>query len=379
MRQGLEETRHDALLEVLWPAATRTERSPQPLLGDYTGFPDADAPQFLLPRDRRAADGVLTHFRSDGRVGRRALVALMRTTGGWPFGRRVRVGGPDADATIEAHLRDVLGVDVFLGIQLGPQRANRKPILQVLGADRLPLAFGKLGVDPLTRGLVHSEADALRRLAGHDLPGIRLPALLHADRWGEHELLLTTPLPMGEAERPVPGARRVEAMVTVTRALGTRQLAPAASGWLTRHRVQATALPAGPLRERLLGAVEVLAAVPDAWEVGCWHGDWVDSNTAVHGGDVLLWDWERFDPAVPVGWDALHHALGEGPRRASVLLDDAPGLLAPFDVPSDRARSVAVGYLVELALRHAGDDQRGAAGSAARVEDWLLPVLPGSP
>ena len=56
--------------------------------------------------------------------------------------------GPGTPDTIETHLREILGREISLGIQLGPPRANRKPILQVLDSDGQPLAFGKLGINP---------------------------------------------------------------------------------------------------------------------------------------------------------------------------------------------------------------------------------------
>ena len=59
----------------------------------------------------------------------------------------------------------MLGRPALLSIHIGPARANRKPVLQLLGAGGEALGYAKLGVDPLTRALVDAEAAALVRLS----------------------------------------------------------------------------------------------------------------------------------------------------------------------------------------------------------------------
>ncbi len=147
-------------------------------------------------------------------------------------------------------------------------------------------------------------------------------------------------------------------------------------------RERAAALTHESIRTQLLAALEHLALSAEDWEFGCWHGDWMVWNMAGLDGDVLLWDWERFAGPVPLGWDALHFTLRQTfltsdptPHVARDLLERAPGLLAPFDVPQELAVSVAQAYLVELAVRYTADGQREAGGRTARVEEWLLPLL----
>ena len=212
-------------------------------------MPNADDPRFLLPRDRRAAVGVLRHFRSGGTRAARyriaALRATIRVTGGWPLSRnRVAVftPGPGTPDTIEAHLREILGREISLGIQLGPPRANRKPILQVLDSDGRPLAFGKLGINDLTRRLVRTEAAALRQIAELDLPGIRVPRLVHEGEYHGSALLITTPLPLRAADEEVDADVRTAAMLTLSRAAGTTRSRPGDSPWLADLRERAAAL-----------------------------------------------------------------------------------------------------------------------------------------
>ncbi len=61
---------------------------------------------------------------------------------------------------------------------------------------------------------------------------------------------------------------------------------------------------------------------------------------------LLVWDWERFAPGVPLGFDALHYALQKGittaaartstydaaTRSVADMVDRAAELLLPFGV-----------------------------------------------
>ncbi len=381
--------RHASIVGSLWPPPAEVGVPGSGAFADYLAVPNAEDPRFLLPRDRRAAVGVLRHFRSGGTSAARyrsaALQATIRVTGGWPLARdRVAVfaPGPGTPDTIETHLREILGREISLGIQLGPPRANRKPILQVLGSDGEPLAFGKLGINPLTRRLVRTEAAALRGLPELDLPGIRVPRLVHEGEWHGSALLITTPLPLRVADSEVDVGVRDAAMVTLARAAGTTRSRPGGSPWLAELRERAAALTHESIRADLLAVLKRLALRAEVWEFGCWHGDWMLWNMAGLEGEVLLWDWERFAGPVPLGWDALHFALRQTfmtseptPHVARDLLERAPGLLAPFGVSGELAHDVAQAYLVELAVRYTADGQREAGGRTARVEEWLLPVM----
>ena len=388
-------TRLGPVVELLWPAPAVVESEPARsasdalVVGRYLAVPDAADPRFLLPRNRRAAAGVLRHFRSDGTpVARRRIAvlrAMLRLTAGWPLVRdQITVSTPSAgDETIESHLRDVLGEGLVLGIHLGPPRANRKPILQVLDGEGQPRAFGKLGVNDLTRRLVDAEVVALEALGRWDLPGIRLPELLHAGPWRGGTLLVTTPLPLAEVEPGLDPGLLSRAMRTVARAGGVSQASPLEADWLRTRREQVRTVPEPKVREALHREIERLATDERDWAIGCWHGDWTVWNCAQHGTELMLWDFERFETGVPLGWDALHlelqTQLERRPPRPAVardLLARAPELLAPFEVAPETATDVAVAYLVELGLRYSADGQRRAGSASARVEEWLLPVLP---
>jgi hypothetical protein len=116
---------------------------------------------------------------------------------------------------------------------------------------------------------------------------------------------------------------------------------------------------------------------------GSWHGDWTPWNMTFSRGRALVWDWERFESGVPVGYDAVHYQLqaavtGDAAAdraAAEAAVTGAPAALAPFGVEPGAAGFVAALYLLEIAARYLHD---GAAEAGARLGDvgsWLLPVL----
>ena len=121
--------------------------------------------------------------------------------------------------------------------------------------------------------------------------------------------------------------------------------------------------------------------VQEALPVGCWHGDWTPWNSASLDGSVLLWDWERFDTGVPIGFDLLHHDLQSAlatdcsPARPTALLNTVSSRLAPLGLTSGQATLTGVAYLVELASRYLVEDQAAAGAAVGDVGRWLLPVL----
>jgi hypothetical protein len=288
-------------------------------------------------------------------------------------------------ATIERELARVFGQDVALGIQLGPPRANRKPVLQILDERGRPLGVGKLAVSPLTRRLLTAERTALEVLSTMNLHGIVVPEVVHFGAWNETLLLVMSALPLAGASADVPEPLREAAMVILARAAGTSRQHLESSDYVRRLRVLADRVPDYEVRSRAHEVLGLVSARSGPWQFGSWHGDWTSWNTAYLGGQVLLWDWERFETGVPLGWDALHYALRRDldtqPASAEValrLLARAPQLLAAFGVHPGDATDVAHCYLVALALRYAGDRQALAGEPTARVTDWLLPVLPRS-
>ena len=98
---------------------------------------------------------------------------------------------------------------------------------------------------------------------------------------------------------------------------------------------------------------------------------------------LLVWDWERFTPGVPIGLDALHHDLqrrlmAQPDARAAVeqTLDAAARLLLPFGVVDPAATTgTALLYLVDLAARYLADRQAEAGARLGVLGRWLLPAI----
>ncbi|HYN97179.1 MAG TPA: hypothetical protein VES42_25350, partial [Pilimelia sp.] len=317
------------------------------------------------------------------RLQRRVVAAAFRAgVGPVLFRDRLIVrGGP-----LEGHLARVLGEPALLSVHLGPARANRKPVLQLLGPRGEALGYAKLGINALTRELVDAEAAALAQLATLPLGPVSVPQVLHHGRWQGHALLVQSPLPvrLPRAAPPAAAAAEQVAMLAVARYLGIRRQRYAGSGYAARLRAAVAGLGDRPEAPRLRAALDAVAAADPALAFGCWHGDWNGGNSAALGdGRVLVWDWERFDADVPAGYDALHLRLqtavagpGTDPADAArVLLTGAAATLAPFDQPAPAADLAAVLYLIELGARYLRDRQAEAGARLGNVAAWLLPAV----
>ena len=186
---------------VLWPGSTTVVRAARPGApsGQFLLLPHARTPRLLAPPGRRAVAAAIRGYGEQAgrreRVRRRLLSAALRTGAAQLLIRdRVDVtGGTDG---LPEYLAGLLGTEVLVSLHLGPPRANRKPVLQLLGRDGRLLGFAKVGLDELTRRLVRTEAAALRRLAYADLPEILVPRAVHSGLWNHLEVLVQSPLPV---------------------------------------------------------------------------------------------------------------------------------------------------------------------------------------
>ncbi len=359
----------------------------QPHITEYLVIPDARRPKLLVPTgSRRVAIAAVRRFTEPqsrlARLKRDAVVLALRS-GTWPalLRDRVRLSGEES---IDRYLQKELNQDLALSVHIGPARANRKPVLQLLSPDGETLGFAKLGTGPLTRRLVRSETAALTALSHVRLDRVRVPAVVHSGQWRGHQVLVQSALPIWLPREPLAPARLLEAMCEVAGACGTTQ------GWL------ATSPYWADLRNRLVQTtdqtegVELAAAARRLVEAcsdlglryGAWHGDWAPWNMANTTDGLLVWDWERFTPGVPLGFDALHHDLqrrlqdGVDPRNAvEQTVRNAGGLLNHFNVVPDSAEITALLYLVDLAARYLADRQAEAGARLGVLGTWLLPVL----
>lgn len=361
---------------------------------EFLLLPSRRRPRLLVPHTRRAAAAALRGYGvGRGRSARVLAAGLAAALAGGiaplVLRDRVRIVGASGRgggvSSIESHLSAVLDTEVVVSMYLGAPRANRKPVLQLLTPYGRTLAYAKVGVDPLTCRLVRDEARALQTLGRARLALSTVPAVLHSGEWNGLELLVQSPLPVGESRsRPTP--EQVSAAQREVAEVGRVDGGPlAGSPWWADLSSRIAALPdsdaARALADLAGRAEKVFGEVP--LSLGAWHGDWTPWNTSSAGGRLLVWDWERFAPAVPVGFDALHWSLqtdlvthladpGESARRSLVT---AGPVLEPFGLSNDQVRATAVGYLTELAARYLADRQVEAGARLGDVGSWLLPAV----
>ena len=387
---------------LLWPPPLEMTLG-RPARGSRTGglhreyllLPNARAPRLLVPHGRRQAAAAALRGYGMGRnraaCWRAKVLAAGLASGVVPLVMRDRVrlcvatGRPAPVSAIESYLGEVLRSEVLLSMYLGAPRANRKPVLQILNPAGRTVAYAKVGIDPLTCQLVRAEAAALRRLATAGLKRTTPPQVLHDGPWNGLELLVQSPLPV-DGRRWRPDIRRVLESQAEVAAIGrsTGERLAGSTYWASLlGRIQA--LPPSPAAGKLALSTARLAHelgnVP--LDVGAWHGDWTPWNTAQVGDRLLVWDWERFGTAVPVGFDTLHwhlqsdlvERLADPLESARRCVSEAGQRLAPLGVTQGQARAAAISYLIELTTRYLGDRQSEVGARLGDVDTWLLPAI----
>jgi hypothetical protein len=390
------------VLRVLYPAPCSTSPDDRPELGavvaQFHVVPDARRPRLLVPAEVPRVAAAAVHGSGSGdRLGRlkRGVAAAALRTGlsGLVMPDRIRIvrdlaGGP-LD-TVETYLTAALGRDLSVAVHIGPARPNRKPLLQLLGADGATFGYAKLGVNPLTAALVRRETAALTALSHLGPCDVLVPPILHTGRWRGYEVLVQGALPIGGRTRALSEDRLAAAQLQIACGLGTLRGSLAASGYWKRLRERTGSVPAasdegggtGETRSLALAADLLVAQLGDVeLTFGAWHGDWTPWNMSVQEYGIMVWDWDRFGTGVPVGFDALHYDLHSAVRDSvdpatavRRLLAAAPRLLRPFGVSHPAAvRLTSLLYLVELVTRFL-DDQR-AGGRIGVLGAWLLPHL----
>ncbi|MGH3315390.1 MAG: hypothetical protein ACRDO0_04525 [Nocardioidaceae bacterium] len=386
---------------VVQPSAPRTMSpgspgSPGSPVSEFVLVPNAAQPRLLVPgRPRAVAAAAVRRYTSTSSRTARARLQVLSMLLATGFGQRLLrdracvYADSTTDApldTIETYLRDVLGADVQVSMHIGPARANRKPILQVLDPGGETVAFVKVGINDLTRRLVRAEAASLVFLAGARLRTLEVPPLLHHGRWQDNEVLVLGVLPTWRrtpAREPV--LRRAMLELAQVNGLTSMSQPLARSQYWQRLGRDVAALADDEARRSLGRVLHDLAPVAAATAVplGSWHGDWTPWNMAARGQRLMVWDWERFTSGVPVGYDAVHydlqHAVTRGGAAPEAAVHDtwsrSARLLEPFGIGPEQAPLVVASYLVEIAVRYLQDGQAGAGARLGHLGQWLLPAL----
>jgi hypothetical protein len=377
------------VLALLYPPPCATDGRPGPAIAEYLVVPDARRPRLLVPSvSSRVATAAVRRYaepQSRGaKLKRDAVVAALRTGASRILLRdRIRVTGP-AGESIDGYLRAELGRELALSIHIGPARANRKPVLQLISPSGATFAFGKVGTGPLTKRLVRAETNALTALAICGLTKLTVPRVLHAGQWRGLQVMVQSALPVWLPRAPLTPRRLAGAMVDIAGCCGYSSGPLVGSAYWAEVRGRLAAVGARPEGVALSAAVELIArhAGQTSLRYGAWHGDWSPWNMANLADALLVWDWERFAQGVPVGFDALHHELqrriqssDDATAAVEATMRRAGELLAPFRVSGAAAELTALLYLVDLAVRYLTDRQAEAGARLGVLGTWLLPVL----
>ncbi len=258
-----------------------------------------------------------------------------------------------APAELLAVVREALGCGPFhVAVTIGSPRPNRKPVVHLLDPRGRSLGYLKVGWNPLTRGLVETQADALGTLAPLAGGAVRVPELLARGVLDDLVWAVESVLPRGPLRRALAGEAALDrAHAAIAGVAGIEHAALAEHPYLAALAARVDALA----WERATGArLHALLAErhgASRLSFGAAHGDFAPWNYDWDGARLLVWDWERFARGVPVGFDLAHHVFQMGLRA------HPEGLAA-----------VAAGAALARRLEAAG----GAAGTAAAVLDLYL-------
>ena len=398
MRPATAESSASYAVEVarlLWPEPweaprmVRGHRGRATVRRDAYVFPTARRPRLLVPADLPASSTMLGHLGGPRhgavRQLRRLLERSVRTgalgAARWPV---LSVPGDDADAdSIERHLSEALGTAVRVGVMLGTRRVNQKPVLPVFALDGRLLGYAKVGHNDLTATLVRREAEVLTTLGALRPSTFRMPEVLHHGRWSGLEVLVQSPLTVSPGE-PVPAPVREAAGREVAALGGTEQVLLRASSFWRRLVGEVAELPAGTDRDRLRRALTGIDHDhgDDVVTLGGSHGDWGHWNMGMADGTLLVWDWERYDPAVPLGFDALHHSVRAvqprqraAARQQESFLGAVPAGLTAAGVPASSHDLTLRLYLAEMAARYLEALTHGETAALRRRTSWVLSLL----
>jgi len=283
-------------------------------------------------------------------------------------------GDVDAEASVEGYLAEIYGPRVYAAVTVGPPRANRKPVLQVLDSRGATLGYVKVGWNDLTRRLVCNEAAALGTISRCDLRLLRPPTVVDHRVWAGLELLATSPLPLPGWRDHRRGTVPLAAMAELAGCPSPpTPTAWADSGFAAQLAERVARANSADWLPELAGVVTAMQERADGTVLsfGSWHGDWTDRNMGWSRSRLSLWDWERFGSGVPVGFDVAHYLLQrqlvrEGPRDevvAAVCSTEVPRVLRGLGLSPRAAVVVTDAYLLEIILRYATD----AAASHLRL------------
>ncbi|HEX6447013.1 MAG TPA: hypothetical protein VF053_18100 [Streptosporangiales bacterium] len=372
---------------MLWPAPVRVHagrgrgsRRARPF-AEYVVLPHLADPRLVLPlrHPRAAATLARGYAEATSRAGRARghALALAAASGAAPvlFRDRLRIETETARPdTIETVLGELAGRSVTVGMHVSRPRANRKPVVHALTPDGELVTVAKVATNELTHELLDAEETAIRLVSGRPRRTFTVPTVVGSCPWREVDVLALSPLPVDAPRVPFDVRRLATVAVEIAATAGLESARLPRSAYLTGLRKRIAELP-DATADRLRPVLElVLDRHGDRPLVfGAWHGDFAKTNLAMLRDTVLVWDWERHESGVPLGFDMVHYhaqqrmlAPGEDVGAFVATLPDrvAPSLAA-VGLDGHEARTVTRLYLVEIVTRYVHDrqDEIGTLGS----------------
>lgn len=380
------------ILGLMFPEPAHFQVSRRPSLlhkpHDYVVLPSLGDPRVVLPADSKLAAKALRHARHPLSPRSRLLTTIACTflrLGAWRLvPSRIQLSDARAGDTLLDLLDTVFGQCVSIGVFLGPARANRKPVLQILDRDGGLLGIAKVGINSLTRELSRVEGDALDELERRDLNTFVAPRLIFRGPWHGLSVMVQSALPISAQTPSTDPSARHRAMRELAESGTTVHEPLGGSRFSNELRNRLGRLGDGNLVELARRTLDTLDKQADSTVLtfGAWHGDWTPWNMAQAPTNALVWDWERFEEGVPVGFDALHYVFQaqlqsstEHSALGFALLEHAPAVLESFGIDEGSARRIAICYLICIGTRYLLDRQAETGVRGGVVEEWLRPVL----
>jgi hypothetical protein len=380
------------VLARLWPSApvvfTRgSARLPETSARALVVLPGRSSPRLLVPRRARAAAAAIAGYQTAGPEQQRLktrLAAAGARLGALALAPTVvSIGRDRGTPGIDAQLARLLETPVQVSIHLGPPRAVRKPVIQVIDErTNQTVAFAKIGVTQVSERLVAREGAVLQQLHASRLRTVQVPDVLFRGRCNDLEVLLLSPLRPDRSSVSTDLLHR--AVAEIARLRGVTSGTFTSQPYLAGLRSRVDRLRPSAERRTLHRAVEQLSrrAADVSLRYGSWHGDLTPWNVAAAGDRALVWDWEHFQSGVPLGFDAVHHHVyrdvRSGKDPADALLEarrEAPAMLGGFQ-PGEAASTLAASlYTVDIATRYLEDDEPAGVTRLGAVSSWLSPVL----
>jgi hypothetical protein len=386
----------DALTDLLATAQTlfdgsvseRAQLQPNPAQSSpgqlaFGVVPNARSPRLLVPLvPKRAAGNALRRFSTATPLREAAFRVLVSNAVGLMPSRILRdqISIESGRAGLAGHLSEVLGDRVTLSLGIGNARVNRKPVLQVFDRCGNTVAFAKIGDSDLGREDVAAEGRALRQLGARQWIHLRIPQLMSETDWRGMRVLLMSALEVPPIQRPRDRWEPpLAAMSELSDAFSAGSLRLHESPWIDRQRQLGSKVRDESVRRRFASCVDFVCrwSGQDLLPFSCWHGDWTAWNMGRARGKILLWDWERFETAVPSGLDPLHYRVNSVTVRSGSSADAfRRGIalsLGGAPRPGSPEHLRACLYLIAVTARYLGliETPRGTT-IARRAADGLL-------